>query len=185
MKIGRAASYLVPLTLIMSAAVIVFAQSREAFVGKFASAISDALNEYDPDRQVRPAALEILNANEALSVALRSGLSENFEEVPGFLDDAEEALSAAGGILLEISGQEYFQSDGARFQNELFFLARDATPETTSAALVILGEACLENAERISTLLGGEGEIEILRSILTDVSFMRLVVATFYGLSEG
>lgn len=184
MNYARGISYSVFLALTLGAAAVVLAQDRQAFIERLSTAISQAFNEYDPDRQVRPAALEILNANESLSEALRNSLNEEFEGVPNALDAAQDALREAGEVLLEIAGQEIFLTGASRLQNESFFVVRDVAPETASDALKLLGEACLENADMIENLLVGENEVDVLRSVLADVSSMRLVVASFYGLSE-
>lgn len=168
----------------ISAAVLAQEEAREAFIARFSEAFTGAMNEFDPDRQVRPAAIEILNANDHLSQALRSSLNEEFESVPNSLDEAEEALRSASDILLEISTQGFFASDAVRMQGDLFFLVRDAVPETSGDALKTLGEASLENADLIGNLVGNSEEISILRTVLTDVSSMRLAIASFYGLNE-
>lgn len=184
MRITRRPAIYISLAIAVGGAAIVFAQDRQALIERLSAAFSDAFNAYDPDRQVRPAALEILNANEALSEAFRSSLNENYESVPDALDTAEGALQKAGRILIDVSGQEVFRTDASRLQSELFFIVRDSRPETASDALLELGNASLVNASAISNLLVGEGEVDVLRSVLADVSSMRLVIASFYGLSD-
>jgi hypothetical protein len=163
---------------------LVLAQDRDAFIERLSMAWTEALNAYDPDRQVGPAAIQVLNANEFITEALRSSINEQFDLVPNNLDDAEEALRDAGRILLEIADQEVFLTDASRLQSELFFVVRDQVPATTSDALKALGDACFQSADTLSGLLGGRDDVSSLRLVLSDVSEMRLVIVAFYG-SEG
>lgn len=183
MKSDKQISFYVFLTIIAMAAAVV-AQDRQAFIERLSSALSEAFEAYDSDKQVRPAALEILNANEALSAAFRRSLNEDFEGVSGALEDAQGALLRAGGIFIEIAGQDAFREDAVRLQNELFFISRGSPPETASDALFEFGNACIENATILSNLVSGEGDLSILRAVLSDVSALRLAIASFYGIVD-